>query len=149
MVRRVRDLMRRDFIRVSPGEPVLAVLQVMSMARVRAVPVLEGGRPRGLVAHLDLAAAILGLTGAAVEAADPVARFVRPVAPVSVEMPIDEAARHMIDAAVPCLLAVSEGREGGTVAGLLTEGDLLREAYLAEGARDRRAPPRDRRGSSG
>jgi CBS domain-containing protein len=129
MGRCVRDVMHREFIRVAPEESVLAVLQLMSMARVRVLPVVEGDQMRGLVAHRDLVAAILGLTGEAVDAAEPVVDFARPVAAVSPEAPLLEAARRMIEEAVPCLVVTLEIDGRPRVVGLITEGDLLREAY--------------------
>jgi len=135
MNRLVRDLMRPDFIRISPAESVLSVMQLMSMARVRALPVVEEGRVRGLVAHRDLASAVLGLTGRAIDAAARVERFVQPVAPVSPEAPLPEAARRMVAESIPCLVAaLGDEEHGQEVVGLLTEGDLLREAYRASRA---------------
>ena len=138
MDRLVRDLMHRDFIHVSPAEPVLAVLQLMSMARVRVLPVVDGGWVRGLVAHTDLAAAVLGLTGDAVDAAAPVERFVRPVPPVSPEATLPEAAQRMVGEAIPCLVAAVEDGDEAQAVGLVTESDLLRVAYQS---RVRRGPP--------
>lgn len=129
MGRHVRDVMRRDFIRVAPEEPILAVLQLMSMARVRVLPVLDGDRLRGLVTHRELAAAILGLTGEPADAAEPIARFVHPAAPVSVEASLPDAARQMVAEASPCLVVAREAEGHPRVVGLVTESDLLREAY--------------------
>ena len=120
--------MRRDFIRISPDEDAAAVLQLMAMARVRALPVVEAGRTCGFVAHRDLARAALARAGAV----GPVASFVRPVEPVSPEALLSEAARRMLGAELPCLVA-AEGAEGEQhVVGLVTEGDLLRVAYRAD-----------------
>jgi len=136
MDRVVRDLMRRDFIRVSPDAAVRDVLRLMAMARVRALPVILADRLAGLVAHRDLALAALGLGDRPADAATPVAPFVRPVEPVSTDAPLSEAARRMIGEGAPCLVAADEAEDGPRVVGLLTEGDLLREAY-----RPRATPP--------
>ena len=126
MSRRVRDLMHRDFIQVSPHERVADVLQLMALARVRALPVIHGGVWQGLVSHRDLALA--ALAGHGVPPGD-IAEHVRAIAPVSPDATLSEAARRMLGDAAPCLLAV-EGEAGeARVVGLLTESDLLREAY--------------------
>ena len=122
---RVRDLMRRDFIRVSASEDPASVFRLMGMARVRALPVLDGPRLAGMVCHRDLARAALG--EAASFSGRSLAPFVRAVAPVSSDAPLAEAARRMVGEETPCLAAAEP--DGGAVVGLVTEGDLLRAAY--------------------
>lgn len=136
MPRVVRDLLRRDFIHVSPDETPEEVLRLMTMARVRTLPVIRAGRVHGFVDHRDLALAALGLDGEAAQSSlDDIAAFVRPVAPVSPDAPLPEVARRMIGERRPCLVAADE--PDGVVLGLVTESDLLREAY----GRERPRPP--------
>jgi CBS domain-containing protein len=133
MQRPVRDVMRRAFIQVAPDEGLEAVYRLMAMARVRELPVVEGGQVAGMVSHLDLARASLkcarrrdraGLSG-------PIAPFVRPVEPLSPDATLQHAARRMLDDRRPCLPAVELTLGGGLprIVGLLVEGDLLRIAY--------------------
>jgi CBS domain-containing protein len=129
MARTVRDVLRRDFIRVSPDDAPEDVLRIMTMARVRTLPVVAAGRIRGFVDHRDLALAALGLGSGAQAAFDSIASFVRPARPVSPEAPLPEAARQMIGEQLPCLVAADE--DDGSVLGLVTETDLLRAAYGA------------------
>lgn len=129
MMRRVREFMHRDFIRVSPEESLLDVVRLMHMARVRILPVVEGGRLAGIVSHRELARAAIERAAASqgkIEGS--IAPFVRAAGPVSPEATLLEAAHRMLGDAVPCLAAVEP--EGSTnLVGLLTEGDLLRAAY--------------------
>jgi len=131
MSRRVRDVMRSDFIRVSPDEAAADVLRLMSMARVRVLPVVLAGRCAGMVRHGDLARAALAAAG---RLTGPVGRFVRTVDPLSPNAPLSEAARRMLDEATPCLPASEEGRDEAPLLGLVTEGALLRAAYRSAGA---------------
>lgn len=128
MTRVVRDLLRRDFIQVSPDETPEEVLRLMTMARVRTLPVIRAGRIRGFVDHRDLALAALGLDPDRDQSSlDGIAAFVRPARPISPDAPLPEVARRMIGERLPCLVAADE--TDGSVLGLVTESDLLREAF--------------------
>ena len=55
----VRDLMRRDFIRIEPDEDLASVASLMGMARLRALPVVAQGQLAGMIEHGVLARAAL------------------------------------------------------------------------------------------
>jgi len=128
---RVRDLMRRAFIRVAPDEGLEAVCRLMAMARVRELPVVDGDRLTGMVSQRELARAALGhaCRGDGAPSDETIAAFVRPVEPISPEAPLPEAARRMVDGQRPCLPAAESVGGAPRIVGLLVEGDLLRAAY--------------------
>jgi CBS domain-containing protein len=51
---KVGDVMSAPAITVSPGEPVIGALSLMTRRRVRHLPVVEGGRVVGVVSIGDL-----------------------------------------------------------------------------------------------
>ncbi|MFH5821964.1 cyclic nucleotide-binding/CBS domain-containing protein [Georgenia sp. AZ-5] len=54
------DVLTPDFVSAAPDETVLAVARRMMAARVRHVPVVEGGEPVGMVSLRDLMEVLLG-----------------------------------------------------------------------------------------
>ncbi len=50
----VKDIMTTDVITVTPDTPVMLVLDLMIKKHIRRVPVVEGGRIRGIVYISDL-----------------------------------------------------------------------------------------------
>jgi CBS domain-containing protein len=125
---RVRDVMRRDFIDVAPDADLWAATRLMGMARVRDLPVVEGGVLRGMVSHRDLAPVLLERLrgGGRAALAETIAPWVRGDAPtVGPDTSLRDAAATMVRAGRPCLAAV----DGGRLVGLLVEADLLRAAF--------------------
>jgi CBS domain-containing protein len=51
---RVRDVMVRHLITVSPDEPLESVARALVEHRIHRVPVAEGGELRGIISSLDL-----------------------------------------------------------------------------------------------
>lgn len=122
-----REILRRDFIAVDPGAEPRAVLQLMEMARVRTLPVLDARRFVGWLVFRELARAVV-----AGDVPVSIAPLVRPGTAVGVDASLAEVARHMIESKQPLVAAAEPGAAG--VAGLVTEADLLRAAYLSPSA---------------
>ncbi len=132
--RTVRDCMHRDFIRISPDEDLLAATRLMSMARVRDLPVVVDGRLEGMISHRDLARAALerALDGGREALREPITRWVRPVEEtVDPDTPLEEAGHRMRRSGRPCVPVVGSGGGSPQVLGLLTESDLLGAAFGA------------------
>jgi len=131
----VCEVMRRAFIQVAPDEGLEAVYRLMAMARVRELPVVNGGRLAGMISHGDLVRAALECVRRAGRAglSDPITPLVRSVEPLSPDATLQEAARRMLADQRPCLPAAESDGGGGLprIVGLLVEGDLLRIAYSA------------------
>ncbi|NNL65132.1 MAG: CBS domain-containing protein [Myxococcales bacterium] len=129
MDRRVRDLMRRDFIRIEPDEDLGSVASLMGMARLRVLPVVAEGRLTGMIDHRVLARAALARACGGEGLAAPIDAYVDAVEPIDPDATLREAAELMVAEHLPCLpVSAGEGSERRLV-GLLTEGDLLRAAY--------------------
>ena len=133
--RTVSDIMRREFVSLEAGDPLDFADQIMRLGRIRHLPVVSQGRLVGIVSNRDLLSAslskILEFTGerqkaflGTVDVQEVMARDVQTVPP---ETTLDEAARLMLRHKIGCLVVA--GPEG-TPLGLLTESDLIREAYL-------------------
>jgi CBS domain-containing protein len=131
----VGDIMRRDFVSLHANDKLDFVEDVMSLGRIRHLPVLENGRLVGIVSQRDLLAASLSRVLdfdaperrtflRSVEVAETMTREVVTVHP---QTPLPEAARLMLRHAIGSLPVVAED---GTPVGLVTESDLLRAAYL-------------------
>lgn len=120
--------MRREFIQVDLETDPRAAFELMVMARVRALPVLEAGRSVGWVHFTDLVRA--ALDGVLAGHPRSLARWLRPGEPIACEAPLAEAARRMLEGSMPCLLAAEPGDASERVVGLITETDLLRDAYI-------------------
>lgn len=131
----VSEVMRRDFVSLEAHDKLDFADQVMRLGRIRHLPVLSGGRLVGIVSSRDLLAASLSRVLhfarnqqasflSMVEVAEVMTREVRSVPP---ETSLSEAARLMLRHKIGCLVVTDAE---GTAVGLLTETDLLREAYL-------------------
>jgi CBS-domain-containing membrane protein len=133
----VGDIMRREFVSLQANDHLDFVEDVMSLGRIRHLPVVENGKLVGIVSHRDLLANSLSRAidfDAAdrrtfLRSVDVSEAMVRNVITVRRETPIDEAARLMLRHRVGCLPVVSD--EGAPI-GLVTETDLIRAAYLGE-----------------
>jgi CBS domain-containing protein len=137
--RAVSEVMESEIVTLAAGDRLDLADDVMRLARLRHIPVLEDGRVVGVVTHRDLLAASLSKA----LAFDPQARrtFMRSVDvgevmsrdPVTVapDASLREAARLMIGRRIGCLPVV---KPDGTLVGLVTETDLLRAAFLGDDA---------------
>jgi CBS domain-containing membrane protein len=131
--------MRRSFIHAKPTDSLLQAVQIMQLARIRHLPVLDGERLVGLVSHRDL----LEASASPLEESSQVERFDRlrsvPLSRVmntilctiDRDTPLREVAERMLRHKIGCLLVV-DGECGGSLLGLITEADLLAAAYLPE-----------------
>lgn len=130
-----RDLMRSHLVTVEPGESLGAAANLLTMGRLRGVPVLEAGHLVGELRLRDLAALMRracldegeetppALAGLPVRSA-----MGPPRAWVSPETPAVEVARRLVEDAAGYLpVVVDEGR----LVGIVTENDMLRAALEA------------------
>jgi CBS domain-containing membrane protein len=125
----VADLMSTDVVTLEQDEDLDVADKVMSLARIRHLPVVDRDRVVGLVTHRDLLAAqfstLADVTTAdeeelrqSVVAGEIMRSNVRTVPPT---MPVLEAARIMQRHKYGCLPVVEDGK----IVGILTEADFL------------------------
>ena len=133
--RTVSEIMRSEFVSLELADKLDFAQQIMQLGRIRHLPVLSQGRVVGIVSNRDLLAAslskvlqlareqrhsFLGM----VEVAEVMTKEVETVPP---ETTLEEAARLMLRRKIGCLIVK---KEDCLPLGLVTETDLLREAYL-------------------
>jgi CBS domain-containing protein len=133
--RTVSEIMRTEFVSLELSDKLDFAQQIMQLGRIRHLPVLLQGRLVGIVSSRDLLAAslskvlqfarerrvsFLGM----VEVEEVMTRDVQTVPP---QTTLEEAARLLLRHKIGCLVVVKEDR---LPLGLVTETDLLREAYL-------------------
>ena len=133
--RTVSEIMRPEFVSLELSDKLDFAQQIMQLGRFRHLPVLLQGRLVGIVSSRDLLAAslskvlqlarerqlsFLGM----VEVEEVMTRDVQTVPP---ETTLEEAARLLLRHKIGCLVVVKEEQ---VPIGLVTETDLLREAYL-------------------
>lgn len=137
-VPKVRGAMRRDVITVAPGDPLVDLEQLMRLARVRSLPVVERGRLAGMVAYTQVVRALIRRRLATLlqeprdDSGPPlVARDVMepPAALLEPETPLARGGALVAEAAAGCLPVVERDGEGPRLVGLLIETDLLRRAF--------------------
>jgi CBS domain-containing protein len=127
---RVRDVMQRKVITISAGDTLSTVEDIMTLGRVRHMPVVRAGKLVGVVSHRDLLRASLSnLTeagnrhGRAFLQGVEIARVMStPAIAIDPEAAVEEAARVMADEKIGCLPVV----ESDTLVGMVTETDVLR-----------------------
>jgi CBS domain-containing protein len=135
---RVEHLLRQHYVAVEPGESVLEVERLMRMARLRQLPVTDGGFLVGIVWHRDVVDDWVARLSAAPwrRVRDdlqqfPVRSLMRPDPEVvSASDRLVDAARTMLRLDMGCLPAVERTEGGARMIGIVTEKDLLRLAYL-------------------
>ena len=134
----VGEIMRREFVSLQASDHLDFVEDVMSLGRIRHLPVVDNGKLVGIVSHRDLLAHSLSRAidfdakdrRTFLRSVDVSEAMSRNVITVQRQTPIDEAARLMLRHRVGCLPVVNED---GAPIGLVTETDLIRAAYLGEG----------------
>ncbi len=129
-VTRVRDIMQEKIVTISAGDSLSTVEDIMTLGRVRHIPVVHAGRLVGVVSERDLLRASLSALNAA--AVDQRRAFLRAVeiARVMSKPPIvihpdataEEAALVLAEKKIGCLPVMA----GEKLVGLITETDLLR-----------------------
>jgi len=142
MAARVADLMRADFIVLRQEEVEYAADRLMRLARVRHLPVVEGGRLVGVLSHRDLRDAVVARLELAVPSerqrmllSQPVHGLMRTdVIAVEPDCPLARAAELMLCYGIGFLPVVERNGSGDRLVGILTESDLLRAAYGSSSA---------------
>jgi CBS domain-containing protein len=133
--RPVSEIMRREVVTLGSKERLDLSQDLMSLGRVRHMPVVDAGRLIGIVSSRDLLAASLSKALDfdkasrrnflhSVEVGEVMTREVVTVGP---DTPLADAARTLVRRQIGCLPVLdSDGR----LIGLVTESDLLSAAFL-------------------
>jgi acetoin utilization protein AcuB len=136
-IKRVRDVMRRDFITISPEESVAEALQLMRLARLRHLAVVNEGVLVGILSYRDLQDALISnfdrespaSVAADVTKIGGVERTAHSPYSIVPDATLAEAASRLELLRVGCLPVAVPAESGLHLVGLLTELDLLRAAY--------------------
>ena len=126
----VRDIMMSFPVTLSPDDNLELASNVISLGRIRHIPVVEQGKLVGLISARDLISAaadrVLGLkekNKSALLKTQLVKKVMkRKVVTVPPETPIKDAARLMADKKIGCVPVISEG----ALVGLVTTTNVLR-----------------------
>jgi CBS domain-containing protein len=132
MSRPVRDIMVRKVKTLDRNDTLDAADDLMTMERIRHIPVLDGTQLTGVVSQRDLfRSALATALGYGEKGRRTVMHTFRvkdvmsePPITVGPDVPIREAARLMLEHRFGCLPVVESGR----LVGLVTETDILRYA---------------------
>jgi acetoin utilization protein AcuB len=134
----VADVMQTRVVTIGPETTLPAALRLARERGIRHLPVMEDGRLVGMVSDRDLKRA---LPSAATSLAANELTYLldkvtvaeimtRGVIVVSPAVPVEEAARRMVDEKISALPVLA----GGVLVGLLTETDVVRLFVRALGA---------------
>jgi CBS domain-containing membrane protein len=123
----VTEIMTSSLVTLKPKDTLDLANDVISLGRIRHIPVVEDGRLVGLLSERDLiGAAVFGLKQKRKSALlksflikDVMKKKVITVTP---ETPIKDAAHLMADKKIGCVPVVTDG----TLVGLVTTTDILR-----------------------
>jgi CBS domain-containing protein len=123
--------MRREFISVAPQESLAEARQIMRMARLRHLVVVQGSSLVGLLTYRDLvdflfSEAARGAATSGLRVEEAMVRFPQSVSP---DRTLAYAASRLWQLQLGCLPVVEADENGGRLVGLITEVDLLRAAY--------------------
>jgi len=127
---RVRDIMETKLVTISANERLSMVEDIMTLGRVRHMPVVQGGQLVGVVSERDLLRASLSVLSEHRDAERRAFLHVVEISRVMSAPPIvigpdatiEEAALLMADKKIGCLPVVA----GDQLIGLVTETDVLR-----------------------
>lgn len=127
---RVKDIMTTEVSTLGRNDTLDVADHVMSLDRIRHLPVLEDGRVVGVVSQRDLFRSALAVAlGYGEKAQRTLLHTIRvkevmsePAITVAPETTVQEAARLMIEHKIGCLPIV----DAHTLVGIVTETDLLR-----------------------
>lgn len=129
---RVRELMSPGVAALERNDTLDIADGVMSMGRIRHLPVLDGRTVVGVVSQRDLFRTALGTALALgirrpqelMRSLDVRDVMSAPAVTIGPDAPVQEAARTMAEKKIGCLPVVEEGK----LVGILTETDILRYA---------------------
>jgi acetoin utilization protein AcuB len=132
--KRVSEVMQTDVTTLSADDQLDFADDVMNLGRVRHLPVLNGKQLVGIVSNRDLLAASLSKSldfdpqrrREFLRSIDIAEVMTREIVCVEPDATLREAASMMIQRRVGCLPVVEPDQ---TLIGLVTETDLLREAF--------------------
>ncbi len=132
-------MMKREFVTMSPEETLLEAERIMRLARIRHMPIVDGGMLVGVLSHRDVVESALPKRDEETKRREQHLRAI-PVAKVMRANPwtadpdttLREAAERMLSFKIGCLPVVERGRDGLQLVGLVTESDLLRAAYAPD-----------------
>ncbi|HXG52738.1 MAG TPA: CBS domain-containing protein [candidate division Zixibacteria bacterium] len=130
----VRAIMVRDVVTLECDDVLDVADDIMTLGRIRHLPVLEQGRVVGVLSQRDLFhSALVKVLGFKHREQKDLMKTVRvkevmskPVITISPDASIKEAARLLMEKKIGCLPVVEEGK----FVGMVTETDIMR--YLAE-----------------
>jgi acetoin utilization protein AcuB len=136
----IKEQMSHPVITVNPDIPIQAALDLMKREKIRRMPVVKNGKMVGIVSDHDLLHASPSqatslsvwelnylLSKITVEEV-----MTKEVISVTVDTPIEEAARCMADSKVGGLPVMEDGK----LVGIITETDLFRVLLELMGARE-------------
>lgn len=129
----IRDIVQTDLSSVTPEAPLGEVLRLLNRRGVRHVPVVQDGRLLGIISDRDIKSALALSLGPGGETIYRTAGQIMTRDPVTIApmFPVEDAARVMVEKRISALPVV----EGGRLAGIVTETDLLRLFIRAMGHR--------------
>ncbi len=136
MADRVRDIMGTKLVTISASERLSTVDDIMTLGRVRHIPVVQAGRLVGVVSQRDLLRASLSALSEHRDAERraflsvvEIARVMStPPIVVSPEATIEQAAAIMAGKRIGCLPVL----ENDELVGMITETDILRWVARAD-----------------
>jgi CBS domain-containing protein len=126
----VKDIMTKEVSTLGRNDTLDLADDIMSLERIRHLPVLDEGRVVGVVSQRDLFRSALAVAlGYGETAQKRLLRTIRvkevmsePAITVSPEAPVKEATRLMLERKIGCLPVV----DGHSLVGIVTETDVLR-----------------------
>jgi CBS domain-containing membrane protein len=131
---KVKDIMAKEVTTLGRNDSLDVADDVMSLGRIRHLPVIDEGRVVGVVSQRDLfKSALAAALGYGETAQKKLLKTLRvkevmsePAIIISPEATIKEAVRLMLEKRIGCLPVV----QGHALVGIVTETDLLR--YVAD-----------------
>lgn len=126
----VKEIMTKEVSTLGRNDTLDLADDIMTLARIRHLPVLDEGRVVGVVSQRDLfRSALAAALGYGENAQKRLLRTLRvkevmqePAITISPEASVKDATRLMLESKIGCLPVV----EGHTVVGIVTETDILR-----------------------
>ncbi len=124
---KVRELMQRRVTTIAPDDTLHVADGIMSMGRLRHLPVVSGGALVGILTHRDILRAPSTFVGFATDARAVLKELRardamrREVVTIGAEATVQQAAELLLAHKVGCLPVL----EGGALVGIVTTSDLL------------------------